>query len=207
MLDDGFQHRHAKRDVDIVCIDALEPFGRGKMLPFGRLREPLPNLKRADAVVITRANLVNDVEAIKAEIRKYNSDCRIFTAGTRTADVRLLGKFIDPDGSFDTDVDFRRLAHATAFAFCGIGNPNAFFEQLKKENYQLAGTHSLADHHSYDQNDADKIDSLAQAAGSGFLLTTPKDAVKLAGLNFSLPCFVLISDVVLDDRESFAAML
>ena len=84
VLDDGFQHRHAKRDVDIVCIDALEPFGRGKMLPFGRLREPLPNLKRADAVVITRANLVNDVEAIKAEIRKYNSDCRIFTAGTRT---------------------------------------------------------------------------------------------------------------------------
>ena len=207
VLDDGFQHRHAKRDVDIVCIDALEPFGRGKMLPFGRLREPLPNLKRADAVVITRANLVNDVEAIKAEIRKYNSDCRIFTAGTRTADVRLLGKFIDPDGSFDTDVDFRRLAHATAFAFCGIGNPNAFFEQLKKENYQLAGTHSLADHHSYDQNDADKINSLAQAAGSGFLLTTPKDAVKLAGLHFSMPCFVLISDVVLDDRESFAAML
>ncbi|MBX7056109.1 MAG: tetraacyldisaccharide 4'-kinase [Pyrinomonadaceae bacterium] len=209
VLDDGFQHRYAKRDVDIVCIDALEPFGRGKMLPFGRLREPLHNLRRANAVIITRANLVSDVEAIKAEIRKHNPDCRIFVAGTRTADVQLLGKFIDPlaPEHSDADNDLRHVAHATAFAFCGIGNPKSFFDQLRKENYQLAGTHEFADHHKYDQNDADKVIALARTAGAGFLLTTAKDAVKLAGLHFSLPCFVLISDVVLDDRESFAAML
>lgn len=209
VLDDAFQHRYAKRDVDIVCIDALEPFGRGKMLPFGRLREPLHNLKRADAIVITRANLIDDVAAIKAEIRKHNQDCKIFVASTRTANVQLLAKFIDPNASMgpDAGVDFRRLAHASAFAFCGIGNPNAFFDQLTKENYQLSGTHGFADHHAYDQSDADKIDDLARTSGAGFLLTTPKDAVKLAGLHFSLPCFVLISDVVLDDRESFAAML
>src|ERR1035437_5600743 len=61
VLDDGFQHRRAKRDVDIVCIDATNPFGGGKMLPVGRLREPIRNLRRADIVVVTRCNLVGEI--------------------------------------------------------------------------------------------------------------------------------------------------
>ena len=61
VLDDAFQHRRVRHDLDIVCIDATNPFGNGKILPSGILREPLKNLKRADAVVITRANLVEDL--------------------------------------------------------------------------------------------------------------------------------------------------
>ena len=68
VLDDGFQHRRAERDVDIICIDATNPFGGGKMLPAGRLREPLHNLERADAVVITSADMVENISDLKSEI-------------------------------------------------------------------------------------------------------------------------------------------
>ena len=209
VLDDGFQHRYAKRDVDIVCIDALDPFGRGKMLPFGRLREPLHNLKRADAIVITRSDLGGDIAVIKAKIREHNPDCPIFTARTKAADLQLIDRFLvdGAQGTAATDIDFRSLAHAKAFAFCGIGKPAAFFEQLRHDNYQMAGTYSFADHYVYSQDDANAIEAKALAAGAGFLLTTPKDGVKLAALKFSIPCFVVISELVLEDRDSFAALL
>lgn len=98
-------------------------------------------------------------------------------------------------GTAATDIDFRSLAHAKAFAFCGIGKPAAFFEQLRHDNYQMAGTYSFADHYVYSQDDANAIDAKALAAGAGFLLTTPKDGVKLAALKFSIPCFVVISEL------------
>src|SRR5215213_2558012 len=82
VLDDGFQHRQAKRDLDIVLLDATNPFGNSKTLPFGRLREPLENLERADLIIITRANLVNEkqISDLKLQIAKFNSACPIFTA-------------------------------------------------------------------------------------------------------------------------------
>ncbi len=82
VLDDAFQHRRAKRDLDIVTIDATNPFGKSENSAFGLLREPLENLKRADAIVITRANLVDEdqIANLKLQISKFNSDCPIFTA-------------------------------------------------------------------------------------------------------------------------------
>ncbi len=87
VLDDGFQHRRAVRDVDIVCIDATNPFGGGRMLPAGRLREPLINLRRADAIVITRANLVDDISDLKSEISNFNSDAPVFSSITTITDI------------------------------------------------------------------------------------------------------------------------
>ena len=93
ILDDGFQHRRAKRDLDIVCIDATNPFGGGKMLPAGRLREPLGNLKRADVIVITRANLVDDLTDLKCEISQLAPAKPIFNAENRITNITLLDDF------------------------------------------------------------------------------------------------------------------
>lgn len=210
VLDDGFQHRKAKRDVDIVCIDATNPFGGGKVLPAGRLREPLANLRRADAIVITRTDLVNNVDEIKAEIARYNSECPVFTATLRMAEMTLLGKFLNAaDGKTGEqyDVDFVRLANASAFAFCGIGNPNSFFGQLKKDNFNCVGTHAFADHHDYRAKDMAMVAKMAVAAGAGYLLTTAKDAVKLDGIDVGFPCFVVETTMIIDDDDKFSALL
>lgn len=196
VLDDGFQHRRAKRDLDIVCIDATNPGGNsshrslssGKVLPAGRLREPLHNLKRADVVVITRADLVDDISNLRAEISDLSPDAAIFTARNKI----LNGK------------EFRGKR---VFAFCGLGNPNGFFEQLGRNEIDLAGTMQFADHHRYDQADVDLIEAASRSAGADILLTTAKDDVKLSDLKFEIPCFVAEIEVQIDDAAGFSALL
>lgn len=208
VLDDGFQHRRAKRDLDIVCIDGTNPFGGGKMLPMGRLREPLHNLKRAGAIVITRADLTPNLSDVKAEIARHAPDVPLFTAAMRMSELELIERFNAGGGaSTACELNFRKLAHASAFAFCGLGNPEAFFGQLRRDNYTLSGARSFGDHHIYSQKDIALIDDEALSSGAGFLLTTPKDAVKLGGLKLELPCFVVNSEMILNDRDRFAAMI
>lgn len=210
ILDDGFQHRRARRDLDIVCIDATDPFGGGKMLPAGRLREPLENLRRADVIVITRANLAKDLEEVRSQIAGYNTHCHLFTASTKMGEMTLLKKFL----SFDKDVEVRmpaidlaRLANSSAYAFCGIGNPGSFFGQLKMDNFDIAGQQAFADHHVYTAKDIAGIAKKAREAGAGYLLTTSKDAMKLGGINFDIPVFVLEARMVIDDVEKFGSLL
>ena len=202
ILDDGFQHRRAKRDLDIVCIDATNPFGGGKMLPAGRLREPLGNLKRADVIVITRANLVDDLTDLKCEISQLAPAKPIFNAENRITNITLLD-------------DFHRRKQAPrkieikeqVVAFCGLGNPENFFEQLSRASFDGVATKRFGDHHKYSQSDVDTIEQLASQAGASALLTTAKDAVKLGGLKFTLDCYVVETEVILNDESAFAALL
>jgi tetraacyldisaccharide 4'-kinase len=210
VLDDAFQHRRARRDLDIVCIDATNPFGGGDMLPGGRLREPLANLRRAGVIVITRSNLAENLDQIRAMVAKYAPDAHVFTASTRMADMVRLELFVDLRGDEPDDhaaFDYSRLANSKAFAFCGIGNPQAFFDQLKKDNFEIAGTRAFGDHHFYNAKDIALVDKMAAESGAGYLLTTAKDAVKLAGLKTDLPCFVLETTAVIDDQEKLLALL
>jgi len=93
VLDDAFQHRRAKRDLDIVLLDATNPFGNSKTLPFGILREPLENLARADLIIITRANLAENIAGLKLEITKFNKNCPIFTAENKISKLVELKDF------------------------------------------------------------------------------------------------------------------
>ena len=212
VLDDGFQHRKVKRDVDIVCIDATDPFGGGKMLPSGRLREPVENLKRADIVVITRANLVTEISDLRSRISDLNAGAAIFEAKNEIVSVVSLEEFhakTRRTQSEETlsDSDVKSLKGTAAFAFCGVGNPESFFKQLQLENFLIKASDAFRDHHIYTQQDIDKITKQARASGSQVLLTTAKDAVKLRGLQFEIPCFVAEIKLVIDDAQAFAAML
>jgi tetraacyldisaccharide 4'-kinase len=210
VLDDGFQHRRVKRDLDIICIDATDPFGGGKMLPSGRLREPLVNLKRAGIIVITRANLAENLNEVRTSIAEYVPDRPIFAASTQMGPMMLLEKFLAYDVNADRpaeNFDYSKLANTKAFAFCGIGNPDSFFGQMKKDNFDIAGTRKFNDHHRYTEKEMEHLCSAATSSGAGYLLTTGKDAVKLAGLKCELPCFVLEAMTVIDDEERFATLL
>ncbi len=214
VLDDGFQHRKVKRDVDIVCIDATDPFGGGKILPSGRLREPVTSLSRADIIVITRANLSRNISNLRSEISEMNTGAAIFLAKNETQNISVLEEFHAKtrrpqseenveDGHIERDVLNTR--ERRAFAFCGIGNPESFFEQLRQEDFSITATRIFRDHHVYTQRDIDIIQKQARERGAEILLTTAKDAVKLRDLKFEIPCFVVEIKIVIDAAAAFAA--
>jgi len=201
VLDDAFQHQKAKRDLNIVCIDASNPFGKGKILPFGILREPLENLKRADAIVITRANLSNKIEDLKVEIKQY-SNCPIFISNNKISNLTDLKNF--PSKS---KVQSLKSKVQKAFAFCALGNPDNFFAQLKSENFELVSTRKFPDHHFYTRKDIAEIENSAKKNGAEILMTTAKDAVKLKGLKFEFPCFVIENEMFFEDEKGFRQLL
>jgi tetraacyldisaccharide 4'-kinase len=206
VLDDAFQHRRVERDLDIVLINGTNPFGNGKSLQLGLLREPPENLARAGAIVITRANLADNIDDLKAHIAEFAPDVPVFTSWNRTSRViELGGPKIEARGAGVGKIG--DVLPKKALAFCGLGNPESFFEQLRREGYNLAGTEVFRDHHNYTQEDIDLLERTAANAGAEILLSTQKDAVKLRGLYFERPCFAVESELVFDDEEGFREMI
>ena len=194
VLDDAFQHRKVRRDADIVLIDATNPFGSGKTLPFGILREPLENLKRADSIIITRANLAENIAALKSKIRRCNAVCPIYAAENRLAKLTALQDFNDQRTT--------RGERPTTklFAFCALGNPNNFFDQLRQENLDVRGVKAFPDHHFYTPKDIAELQMLAEKSGAGAFVVTAKDAVKLAAADLPMPCLVAETAVFFDQE-------
>jgi len=207
VLDDAFQHLRVARDLDVVCIDATNPFGNGKILPAGVLREPLENLKRADAIVITRANLIEDVSDLKSQISKYNSTCPIFVSENKISRLVDLNDFAAKSLNSLSVADIEQLKANKYLAFCALGNPNNFFEQLRAENFNVTATQTFPDHHFYTPKDIEKLLTKANQTKAKMLLTTAKDAVKLKDLKIDLPCFVAESEMIFDGQSDFRQWL
>ncbi|MGH9730695.1 MAG: tetraacyldisaccharide 4'-kinase [Candidatus Acidiferrales bacterium] len=171
ILDDGFQHLQLARDVDIVLLDATNPFGGGYLLPAGRLREPISALRRADIVVITRSE---HAPATEAMIRRHTPAPIVY------ARTELLS--IEPYGRPSSANNNKSASHEKFFAFCGIGNPSAFFDDLAKWGIHLVGHAVFRDHHLYTEADLSELESRALAAGADALLCTEKDVQDLTPL-------------------------
>jgi tetraacyldisaccharide 4'-kinase len=205
VLDDGFQHLRVRRDLDIVCIDATNPFGNYKALPSGILRESLQNLSRADAIVITRANLAENLEELKSEISNLNKNCPFFISNNKISNLIELNEFHSkPQGLKTKD---QKPKTEKSLAFCALGNPNNFFKQLKQNNFNITTTEIFSDHHFYTQNDIFKLESKAKQEKAEILLTTAKDGVKLEKLKFSMPCYVVENAPVFEDEQKFRQMI
>jgi tetraacyldisaccharide 4'-kinase len=199
VLDDGFQHRRVERDLDIVCIDATNPFGSGKSMKPGLLREPPPNLARAGAIIITRADLAENLADLKSRISELAPGVPVFTASNCTSQLAELdsARTIGP----------KDIRSKKASAFCALGSPGNFFDQLRKEGFDLVHTEAFRDHHFYTQADIAELEIRARENGAEVFLTTAKDAVKLTGLEFELPCYVVESALVFDDEPAFQEMI
>jgi len=173
LLDDGFQHLQLFRDVNILLIDVAQPLAKQTMLPTGRLREPISAMGRADLLVFTRTETVPGTTAAIEKFQEYP----VFSASTRLLGFLQLGT--------QTEVlPAVNLGPGPFYAFCGIGNPFAFFQDLKNWNIPLADQCEFPDHHRYDRRDAAELQATARAAGATALLTTEKDARNLAGISF-----------------------
>jgi tetraacyldisaccharide 4'-kinase len=190
ILDDGFQHLQLARDADIVLIDAMIPFGGGRMLPAGRLREPRTALARADVIVITRSH---HAPAVEAAIRR-DSDAPIFYARAE------LDAVIAPFHPHLTEHDARSRR---LFAFCGIGNPSAFIADLRNWGFQIVGHRFFPDHHRYTARDITEIERGAKAVGAEGVICTEKDSFNYTGVWRSMDLWVCPISMHVDRPDDF----
>lgn len=192
VLDDGFQHLRLARDLNLVTIDATNPWGGGTLLPYGRLREPATGLARADCVIITRAEQADNLTSLKKAVQQLVGGAPIFSSRMLTSRIRTI------DGN---DENSAPAVSQPAGAFCGVGNPEAFFHHLEREGYDLAFTRTFADHHKYRQSELDNLVEEAKARGVRSLITTAKDAIKLSTFKLRLPCYVLEIQISIDEED------
>jgi 3-deoxy-D-manno-octulosonic-acid transferase len=171
LLDDGFQHLRLARDLDIVLIDALNPFGGGELFPLGRLREPLGALTRAGIIVITRTGFSDAAAAVEHEVRKFNPEVPVFHAKVRPEAwiENRTGKCYSA-----AEPPFER-----AGAFCGVGNPLSFRRTLEALGVEPVEWVQFNDHHRYRPDELRRMAQQAAAAGASALVTTEKDTMNL----------------------------
>lgn len=169
VLDDGFQHRRIARDLDLLLVDGRDPWGNGRMLPRGPLREPVASIARADACVLTRSDGRSPTSLVSA-LERYNPDAALFHCRMEPrAFVRPEGEPIGPSS----------LRGFSAYAFSGIARPERFEDDLRSLGVRLAGSRRFPDHHRFRRRDLERVAGEARRLGADVLVTTEKDLVRI----------------------------
>jgi tetraacyldisaccharide 4'-kinase len=194
ILDDGFQHWRLSRDSDIVVIDSSNPFGNGKLLPAGILREPLAALKRADLFVLTKTDQAENKAGLIARLRKHNPEAELVESVYQIRSVKNLA-----DGS---SLDIERLRNRKTLAFSGIGNPSSFENSLKQLKVRILRHRVFRDHYAYGRKDIMELIKQARALEADFIITTEKDSVRIPLVKSSeVPFYVLKIDLKITSGE------
>ena len=172
IMDDGFQHRRLARDLDIIAIDATLPFGYGRLFPSGLLREPVSSLNRAGAVVITRSDQVDgdELNELENKLLAINPNMVI----SRSIHAALYAELANNE-----KISVERLKDKKIFAFCGIGNPDAFLKTIRTLGAELTGSNIYDDHYHYTDACLAEISEQAEELGADLILTTQKDWTKV----------------------------
>ncbi len=201
ILDDGFQHVRLERQVDIVLIDALRPFGEGEIFPLGWLREPLEALARAEIIVITRSECSRGTFDIRSAVRRYNARAPIFYARS------VAEHWVEAS----TGRQIPELALSRIGAFCGLGNPESFWCTLEGMGLDVAERVVFDDHHTYRGREVRHMAHQFLAAKVEAAVTTEKDAINLcegcAGLMAPLPLYWLKIRAAIDREAEFLEII
>jgi 3-deoxy-D-manno-octulosonic-acid transferase len=171
LLDDGFQHRKLGRNLDVVLIDAINPFGGGELFPLGRLREPVSALSRAGMVVITRAEFSDLGPAIEHTIRLWNPTAPIVYG--------VIEPVAWVESRTGREFNACERPFGAAAGFCGLGNPLSFRRTLESLDIAPVDWVEFEDHHRYRPHELRRIATAAAAKGAAALVTTEKDSVNL----------------------------
>jgi tetraacyldisaccharide 4'-kinase len=172
LLDDGFQHRRLARDLDIVLLDASEPFGFDYLLPRGTLREPVSSLRRAKVIVLSRADMATPAvrDAIRQRALSFQPAAVWCEVEHRPAAL------LDAAGGEES---LKTVADQSVAAFCGIGNPAGFRHTLEALGCRVVAWREFPDHHNYTRADVDELAQMVAESGVRQVLCTRKDLVKL----------------------------
>ncbi len=193
LLDDGYQHLQLARDVNILLMDCSRPLAKDKLLPAGRLREPVSAMSRADLLVFTRTETNPGTATAIGKLQNYP----VFAAQTHLLGFRKVG-------GGNPLLSAIELGAGPFYAFCGIGNPGAFLADLEHWGLAVAGKQAFADHHRYSQSEVAELLAAAHRSGAQGFLTTEKDAQNLSKLDFSdFPVYSTVIDFVLPQESAF----
>jgi tetraacyldisaccharide 4'-kinase len=199
VVDDGFQHLALARDLDIVLLDTTRPSSDLALLPAGRCREPFSALRRADWVVLTRTEL-GDGSLLQGKIQEVNPQARIFRCSTK------LGGLVDARTGLSKTPE--ELPGKKLAAFCGIGNPAAFFADLRCWGFGVVGESIFPDHHVYRRHELDALFARRRSEGVEAMLTTQKDVMNLPpDWNFPLPLFACCIHPEIEPKVEFERAL
>ncbi|MBF88553.1 MAG: tetraacyldisaccharide 4'-kinase [Candidatus Marinimicrobia bacterium] len=159
LLDDAFQHRSVERDLDIVLFNSCDPKEYYRMLPYGRLREPIRSVRRADFIIWSRADQKSPSNSIKKalDVTKYK---QIKTGLKVESTTNLKGKKV--------------------FAFCGIGDPNSFYKILQEQGAKILELKIFPDHHNYSVGEINNLKMKAEQLKADYIVTSEKDWVKIS---------------------------
>ena len=183
ILDDGFQYLPLKGRLNLLLVDKTNPFGNGFLLPRGILREPVKHLSRASYIFLTKSKGRRD-EELEAVIRKYNPGAEIIECGHKPQYLQRIGH-----GERRALADLRGKKIA---AFSGIAAPESFEAFLRETGANLVSKRQFFDHYRFTPEDLTEVFAEAQRAGAEFVVTTEKDAVRIAAdAQFPLPCYYL----------------
>jgi tetraacyldisaccharide 4'-kinase len=194
ILDDGFQHWRLPRDLDIVVIDSLNPFGNLKLFPAGILREPMSSLKRADILVLTKSDQISSKHELIRMLRTYNQDAPIVES---TYKINSIETWFE-----HSLVEEKNLHGKKCLAFSGIGNPVSFEKSLKLLKVEVVKHRQFPDHFFYQKRDILNLEKEAGKLGADFMITTEKDSVRIPIMrDLEIPIYVFKIDLVISEEE------
>jgi tetraacyldisaccharide 4'-kinase len=202
VLDDGFQHWRLARDLDIVVIDSTNPFGNLKLFPAGILREPLSGLKRADILVLNKADQTPNKQGLIHALRSHNQDAPIVESMYKVKSIeKSVSRSLGSRG-LPMRVEEKELRGKKVLAFSGIGNPLSFEKSLELLEVEVIKHCKFPDHFSYQELDILNLEKEAQELGADLMITTEKDCVRIPMMNdLQVPIYVLKIDLVIIKGE------
>lgn len=178
ILDDGYQHWGLKRDIDVLLVKSNNPFDNAKLLPKGNLREPVREIRRADAIVVTGARGIDAVPwEIKKETARYNPEAPVFLSEHKPASLisAQASQSNEPGRAISVD----DLSGRPVYGFCALGDPDSFRDTLKSLRADLRGFRAFRDHHRYRPRELRRLSREARRLGCDWIITTEKDIMKI----------------------------
>jgi len=200
VLDDGFQHRRLARSLDIVLVDATSPFGFEHLLPRGLLREPVKSLRRADLIILTRSDEIDDSarRILMARLKRESGGKPVVTA------VHRFAGFTDVKGR---SVPVEDAGAMQAVVFAGIANFESFRRRVESLGAGVLAAYEYPDHHYYSGEEITALSDVAAEIEANVVLTTEKDAVKLVGRWDDAACRLLVLNLEIEFDEQGVRML
>ncbi|MGA2954532.1 MAG: tetraacyldisaccharide 4'-kinase [Thermodesulfobacteriota bacterium] len=202
ILDDGFQHLSLRRDLNLLLVDSSCPFGNQKLFPRGVLREPLNQISRADAIILTKAKIDDNIKILKKKFSSLGLKIPIFRVDYKPGEVRVVGveKSFPPES----------LSGRKVLAFSGIARPESFEKTLLELKTEIASFEIFPDHHKYRVENMNRLQDQASRSEVEAIVTTEKDLVRLKNLiPVSFPLWTLSVGHVFqgEDQYLFEAFL
>jgi tetraacyldisaccharide 4'-kinase len=185
ILDDGFQQWGIKKDLEIVTVDSVTPFGNRHMIPRGILREPLSSLGRAGVFILTKVDGSDKSEKLSSTLRELNPDAEIWESAHKPVGFYSIDQ---PAKLFATDF----IKTKKVGVFSGIGDPQSFENMICALGAEIGKAFRFPDHHNYTKEDIDNIVQHCRESDIDTVITTEKDAVKLSAIRYPLSAIKLL---------------